>query len=175
MGIGSVTATSALMLPLHNLADMIAASATFQARVNKSAAGILADHIWLSEVKAGEGESEEELACHRPFVMLCYDTNGWIEFAHGTRVYLKQTGGIAVFITASATYTESVDHPADSETDYGNFAGGIIEDVAELSGQDNNWPFRSIEMAERPQRTELKRRKSDDFWFSLWIFKYGLG
>lgn len=173
MPIGAVAATSALMLPVHSLADMVSQSATFQARAGKSAAELLASRIVLTELEAGKEENAEELQKMRPFVILAHDRNEWGQFGQGTRNYLQQRGGVLLVITDNACYTEPADHLSDSETDFGNFAGGLIEDVVEVLGQSDNWPFNRVDMVSPPYRPEYDERPSDDFWMVNFVFSYG--
>lgn len=167
----TVTPRGSLSLAIDGAAELLAASPTFQKATGLDRFALKRERIFYGEVTA----DESELRALRPMAILVTDGHGFFRIGQGCVIELAATGGVMVVLTANAA---EVTHPSDNYLTFTNFAGLVLDDVRERSGEsyDNGqksfWPFDDITMADFPQRTQRDFRASEDFWATAFLFKH---
>jgi len=146
----------------------IAASATFQARTG--AAGPLEAksriHFDQVSVPADELAPGTTLENRRPCCILALDRHGYVQIGESAKIYLGGTGGVI------ALFTDNPQDPSDHKVSYldcVDWVSQVIDEVAEESGRNENWPFNAIDLWMDPWRPAIGDRASDDFWLMGYI------
>lgn len=164
----TVTASGSMALAIDAARTLVLASTAFTARVAAAPTqGTAAEHVYLDIA-----ENYDRLQDLRPFLSLKYADRNSVVIAEGVAVDLIVNGDLVLVIEDNANYPEPTDHN-DSYLDFLNFAGGVIDDIEELSGSDAYLPFRS-EMLIAPRRTpRAEREEKNDYWATAFRLTYG--
>lgn len=161
----TITPTSSLATALVKLQELVAASAAFQTAVGADSAAAAMNRIELDYVE-GEG-----LHLERPFGVICESDHGYDQQGEGDGVDLHGRGELLLQLTANAEFSES---HSDSKITFLNFAAQVIDEMSAISGQDENFPMRSVSLftpATRTRRTE--RNEERDFWWMEYAITWG--
>lgn len=168
----SPTASSALARWLEKLRDLVAASETFQDRLEVDTAAETHDHIFYDlAIVFDDTVTEEQLRAMRPFVIVTEMDTLWQKIGVGNGPDMAFSGELVIWIEANAEYA---DNHNDSKIDFCNFAGGIVDDLAALTGQTGYEDAPQIRQLQATQRTDVKDRETDDFWWVCYAVKVGL-
>jgi hypothetical protein len=169
-----MTAIGSLAVPLDVARTTLLASQAFADRVaivhppaegDDVPAETLAAHVFLDQVADGEG-----LELLRPYALLRYAARGSNVIADGVEISLTVGGGILLVLEDNARQT--TDH-GTSYGDFLNFAGGVIDDMEDLSGRNDYLPFKS-ELIYAPTRVRRADRQDDnDYWICVFLLTWG--
>jgi len=141
----------------------IAASVTFQARVGAAnpAAAKARIHFDQVTVPADELAVGVTLEQRRPCCILALDRHGYVQIGEGAQILLGGTGAVI------ALFADVPHDPADHKASYLDcidWISQVIDEVAAVSAQNENWPFNAIDLWLDPWRPALGDREADDFW-----------
>jgi hypothetical protein len=141
----------------------IAASATFGTRVGAGSEAEAKARIHFDQVSvpADELAAGVTLEQRRPCCILALDRHGYIQIGEGAHILLGGTGGVIALFTDAPKFAH--DHKA-SYLDCIDWVSQVIDEVADVAGQNTNWPFNSIELWLDPWRPAIGDRQADDFW-----------
>jgi len=163
-----VVAAGSLAVPIDNLGSLLAASATFAAAVAvDDALAVPADRVHYH----ANAETLVANQLERPFAILWFDDFTYADIGEGDGYYLQAGGSIVCRMQFEST--EAVNDDAAIEAL--NFFGGVLDDLATISGSDDNLPFNSVFQVSPPTRTSREMMESDgmDFWEATYRFQYG--
>lgn len=147
--------------PLLTLADMLAASATFQALVGAADATAAALKIHLFELLAADADG---LDGRRPFAVLGCGRVSSNLVAGGAQLYLRSQGQLWLYLT------DNHDGALEIRTAglaFAAAAGGILADLAGLSGQDGQLAIEQFETSVAPQIVAPQDRAISAYWECL--------
>lgn len=167
----TVQPKGSLSLAIDGVAELLAASPTFQEATGLDRFNLKRERIFYGEIDG----SEQELRALRPMAILVTDGHGFFRIGQSCVIELAATGGVLVVLTANAA---AVSHPNDAYLSFTNFAGQVLDDLRERSGQSYDhgtksyWPFDDVKMAEFPQRTQRDHRACEDFWAAGFILQH---
>lgn len=167
----AIVPVGSMAVPLERLRETIAASATFQTRTGSADATEAIEHVYRESVANGGGLSEL-----RPYVVVRLGQQGANEIAEGVQIELVVSGGLLVFLEANAD--ETIEDEGENYIDFLNFAGLLFDELTQLSGVDDYFPSRRIELVYAPTRTLRAARNAElgnDVWQVCWLFNYGIG
>lgn len=121
--------TGSLALPAAQVRTMVAQSRTFQAKCGVSNSADALKHI--SFTRRSEGRITRPFACP-----LIGDMHRRTQDAGGDRNFLIASGSVGLYMTMDTgpQYRDDLD---SASIEAANFFGGVIDDLAELSGADN--------------------------------------
>lgn len=146
----SVTATGPLSVPLDLLADMIAASTTFQDWVDAGDAAEAAANVYLC--------ADDPATMTRPFALIvCGNDFGLSSIAGGSSYTFREYGSIGV-IFEGIVPDDYTDSHSDAILWFANAVGGTAKDLATASGVDDNLCISSIGLVYGPSRANAKER-----------------
>jgi hypothetical protein len=175
-----MTYTGSLALRLAGAEELLARSATFQARCGKDSGDFSGakTHIHAGEltlldvVEMVEGGT---LALARPCAILGVQMHSYTQISQGGGNTLGANGAVWVILTDNA---KSPDNHKLSLLDFCDFASGVMDDIAQLFGQDyaestgsTLWPFSSIAMFMEPLRPDIADRQADDYWICGYMLR----
>lgn len=155
---------------VHDLRGMVARSETFQAQTGfpgNPAAALARVHIdsFYPELLAGES-----FKLHRPFAVVMPAPGPlWSDYAGGDQVYLARSGKMLLYLSDGQRHED----PTDDWTAFANFAGGVIEDLANRSGYSvGDLPISTISRAVEPRRPRVDRapaqQERERWWFAIY-------
>jgi len=161
----SITPTGPYSIPLAKLREHIAASATFQARLGVTTAAAALHKIIGSP---REGDDLDDL---RPFACVSfgddwdYQTNGG-----GARNEFAHTGSLTLYVTDRGRREDA----HEDELDWGNFCGGLIEDLAAIAALSDNLVISNIRQTQFG-RSDVRKDAAKGFsiWDAAWTISYG--
>jgi len=161
----SVTPAASISLAIDAAQQLVLASSTFTDRVEAVHVGDAAgDHFHLDTLAANTGLQDE-----RPYALLRYASRGSNVVAEGIEVDLAVGGRLLLLFEDLSQH----DDPADSYLEFCNWIGGIIDDMEQISGQEQYLAFKS-EMIFGPIRTQRSKRSDTyDYWSALFLLTYG--
>lgn len=178
----TVTATSSVALAVQSLIDLVAASRTFQDRVEdfhgyehgSVNATVAKNHIFaFDQFSSMEGSKEA-----RPFAMV-----GLMQHLYEANVMCSQlnhqTGGtLFLVLVDDARHTDVFsDTPTDSYNDSYldalNFFGGVLDDLTGTTLANATFPPFRFETVVEPTRPDVAERQTDDFWLVVYSCNFG--
>lgn len=162
--------TSSLAQQIAGAETLLADSAAFRARLGVSSAAEAQRRIFAGEVELPRNSPPDAtLASLRPFVLLVEDAHGYVQIGADSQIQLGCTGGVLAIFQDNPRFPDN--HKA-SFYDFAEYLGGVIDDVAQMSGQDDYFPFVAIEQVNFCERVARSHRASDDFWIASYLFRH---
>lgn len=161
-------------LPIYLLRRMVAKSATFRAAVGASTTAEALEHIYVKEVDDTE---------RRPCAVICTEGTRYQVIAGGSQVQLRADGEVFLYLTMD-TPEAYFDDPTNAFLHFANFFGGVIDDVAALSGadqtEDSTFPdsdlsitgIRDLPCMECPREMWASLGR---YWLGAWVISWGDG
>lgn len=175
----TVTATSSVAIAVQSLIDLVAASETFQDRIetwHSLPAGsvtstVAKEYIYAFDQFSGIEGSKEA----RPFALV-----GLMQHLFEAKVMCSQlnhqTGGTLFLVLvddARHTDTENGDDYNDSYLDALNFFGGVLDDITGQGLANSPFPPQRFETVVEPTRPDVAERQTDDFWLCVYSCNFG--
>lgn len=147
---------------LSSVRTLLAACASFQARLSaepgyeEDPAAIAAGHIFFDQLLVDEEELGQTLDAERPYAIVEIERADYRQVAEGAGIELVAGGSLWLKLTDVYRH----DDASEAYLEFANWVGLIAEEMAELSGQDQDdeeatetyAPLKSIELALPPQR-----------------------
>lgn len=167
-----ITPNGSCATPLYLLRRMGSLSATFQAAIGGNTAALALTRIFLKEADGKEP---------RPCMVISTDGGAWQQVAGGSQNQLRPSGVLFVWLAMDLDIGLS---PSDAMLEYANFHGGVGDDLAALSGQDQTADstvpeshlaitrMHDIPPSEAPKEFWPAGKR---FMWSAWIIQWGDG
>ena len=129
----AVTPTGPISLPQSQCCDLLANSVTFQQRIGVASAADAYQKIFRTWKRLPTGAEFDQA---RPYaVVLSLPELEYQLDSGGQRNWLLPTGAVWIFLTDNDRFPGDVD---DSGIDFGNFVGGVMQDIANQAAVDGN-------------------------------------
>jgi hypothetical protein len=164
-------ARGSLSLAVVGLENLLADSPVFRAALDPPAAN--ADeakrHIHLEELLGIDRALK--LRDQRPLAVIVPERHGYEQIGIGAGIDMGALGGVVAIL---AKNTLASDDPRAIVLDFDNWLGGVLDDLTELVGRSEYFPFRTIEVIEGPLRADLDERVEDDYWVAAVLFSHGV-
>lgn len=158
---------NSLTAPLLGLEDLLVASPTFRASVGAADPDLARQRVhWLDLWQVQEAFPARD---RRPCAILLTERHSYAQIGVGAQVDLGASGAVA------AIFVRNADPGQDNRQlvlGFATWLGGILDDVAELVGRGDYFPFRAIELVEGPVRAALEERASDDYFVAAVTFDH---
>lgn len=172
------TATGSLSLSKENLRITLADCATFRTWVGATTAAQALNrihHEGLPPRTSGEEYTIEELNALRPYALLSTESFGSRHEAASTSFDYRDSGTIRCRLVQEVPQEIADDH-GEIGRRFDNVVGGIMDDLAALSGQGGYLAIEGMDMPEPWTRTEDNRQATDgDFVQVDLLFEWGTG
>lgn len=178
----TVTATSSVAIAVQSLIDLVAASRTFQDRVEdyhgyehgSVNATVAKTHIYaFDQFSVLEGSKEA-----RPFALV-----GLMQHLFEANVMCSQlnhhSGGTLFLVLVDDARRTDINGntPADSYNDSYidalNFFGGVLDDLTGTNLASATFPPFRFETVVEPVRPDIHERQTDDFWLVVYSCNFG--
>jgi len=178
----TVTATSSAAIAVQSLIDLVAASTTFQDRVEAYHgfapgtvdSAIAKDFIFAFD-QFSNIEGSREL---RPFALV-----GLLQHLYQANVMCGQlnhqtSGTLFLVLVDDARYVDirpgqAIDSYNDSYIDALNFFGGVLDDLTGAALASSPFPPLRFETVVEPTRPDIHERQTDDFWITVYSANFG--
>lgn len=161
--------SGSLYLALTGARTLISLSAAFQARVGAANAAAALSRIYVDSVQNLRLHPGETLANKRPFALVCVDGHGYVQIGEGARHTLGGTGGIFVLLSDNPRFPD--DHQA-SFLNFVDWTSTVFDEISELPGRNQYWPFKHIELVEPHFRPPITESPSDDYWLCGYLMSH---
>ncbi len=146
----SVTATGPQGVSLAKLAAHVAASATFAARV----AAAYPTHAAAEHVHWPFALDDQHAGFELPLATIAQEAIEWNAVAGGTTQHLAPRGALVLSLAAQPAYAEQ----RDADLDFKNFCDGVLADLLDLSGADENLVISRIVQRVAPSFARSEQR-----------------
>jgi hypothetical protein len=178
----TVTATSSAAIAVQSLIDLVAASDTFQDRLEDYHGyehGTMNSSIAKQHIYAFDQFSETEGSKDaRPFAVV-----GLMQHLYEANVMCGQlnhqtSGTLFLVLVDNARHTDTEGDPAtdgynDSYIDALNFFGGVLDDLTGAALASSPFPPLRFETVVEPTRPDIHHRQTDDFWLVVYSANFG--
>lgn len=161
--------SGSLYQALTGAKSLISLSSAFQTRTGAANATAALASIYCDAVQELILQPGETLARKRPFALVCVDAHGYVQIGEGARHTLGGTGGIFVLLSDNARTPD--DHQA-SFLDFVDWTSTVFDEISELPGRNQYWPFNHFELVEPHFRPPLTERASDDYWLCGYLLSH---
>jgi hypothetical protein len=176
----TVTPTSSMARAVSSVISLVAASATFQARVGAANATEARAHIYGHEAYIPPtANADEGVSGLRPFAVVdIADRFEWLPMQMSCFIRLDVAGDVVLVLEDNARETwindDSEPSYSDSFVDFLNFAGGVADDMnGKLSDATyDSFGFQSVRLLSPPTRSmpEDRGNTDTDHWFAVFAF-----
>lgn len=178
----TVAATSSVAIAVQSLIDLVAASTTFQDRVElyhsltpgSVNTAVAKNYIYAFDQFSGLEGSKEA----RPFALV-----GLMQHLFESNVMCSQlnhqTGGTLFLVLVDDARKTDITGPTpaddynDSYIDALNFFGGVLDDLTGPNLANSPFPPLRIETIIEPTRPDVAERQTDDFWLVVYSCNFG--
>jgi len=178
----TVTATSSAAIAVQSLIDLVAASTTFQDRIETyhnltpdSVTSAIAKKYIYGFDQFSETEGSREA---RPFAVV-----GLMQHLYEANVMCGQlnhqtSGTLFLVLCDNARNTNTEGNPPadgynDSYIDALNFFGGVLDNLTGAALASSPFPPLRFETAVEPTRPDIHHRQTDDFWLVVYSANFG--
>lgn len=158
-------------LPMTQLRTMVSLSKEFKKQTNSDTATDALDHIAFTR----EAEKTRPFAC-----ILLGDSHNYQQISGGDANFLIPDGNIGLYMTKNTNPLYKFDLDSAS-LDAANFFGTVIDEIVELSGQDNSQddishlPITSVNLALFADSGDEEKNSIGDFFFAVYLLNWGIG
>jgi len=121
-----VTPSGPVAVPIYLLRRMVAKSPTFRAMVGQPTTVGALPFVHVKEVDDQET---------RPCAVICTEGTRYTVIAGGAQIHLRPQGEVFLYL-ALDTLAEHFEDPSNAFMRFANFYGGVMEDIAGMSGAD---------------------------------------
>jgi hypothetical protein len=157
----TITPTGPIALPKSQVRDMVAASPTFQAKVDAPDQQAAYAKVFRTFKRAGD----EDHRSLRPYATILTTPELVYELdAGGDKNYLLPRGTVGVLLTDNENYPDDIE---DSGTDFENFVGGVMVDLEAQAALSGNLAVVAIELLSIRRLPEDAERAQGIWWEAL--------
>lgn len=168
----SVTPSGCVSMPLYLLRRMVSVSSTFQTAVGVATSTLALDHIYLHEALSPSA---------RPCAVINELGTSFQLIAGGGQNQLRPRGDLFLWL-ARDTPANYYDDPDNALLDYMNFAGGVIDDIVNISGADqtadssvpeSQLAITAVSLEDASETPREVWKGPGRFWWSAWRITWG--
>lgn len=163
---------SALRLWHEELETLIVATEAFRDRCGVVSKHDARQHVYWDIAQADAYDAGEELRRMRPMAVIESAEFVYQQYGVDDGNNLAAAGALAMIII------DNTRHPADhkqSKADFLDFAGNVIDQMAELSGVGDYAPLSAIDVIGKPLRSPVEDRDADDWWSLVALCRFDAG
>jgi hypothetical protein len=157
--------------PMAGLEDLLIASTTFCASIegNPGEQFIRDNHIYWGFVEHDPYRAKKT----RPLAVI-NDTESmaWNPDAESYGAHVSASGSVELYLTKTTEYQN--DHKRSLNA-FAEWAGNVIQEIAEKMGTDNYYPFSGIQHATQCLRSPRSESENYDFFFVLVELSFDAG
>jgi hypothetical protein len=169
-----ITITGSLARGLVDLRALLSESSTFQARVGKSADGLIRDHIAFGEwaITTGLAQPGEVLTDQiDTLAVLVEERHMYRQYGDGANPNLGAGGGIVAVFRATPRF---LNDESTSHLDFVNFVSTVIDEMGtnQATLTREAIVFSDVSIYLPPTRSDLARRASEDAYLAMYIFNW---
>ncbi len=161
---------SALLLWHEGLELMLVSSPCFRQGCGVEAKDDARPHVYWDESEEPAYEAADQQKELRPLAILSQELFSYVRYGIDASIALAATGGVAILIVDNARHPENY---KQSKAHFLQFAGGVIDDLAELSGSGDYLPLTAIDVVGKPLRSPPDERNADDWWSLIALCRFG--